>query len=75
MGHPHNSAAPHIMCVTGPSQGNAVPLTKRGPSAGLRRVSEAYARNRYSETLEKGRGGADRVRSQMGDKQACNIFV
>ena len=69
MGHPHNSAAPHIMSVTGPSQGNAVPFTtidKRGPSAGSQRVSEAYARNRYSETLEKGRGGADRVRSQMG---------
>ena len=63
------------MFVTGPSQGDAVPFTtidKRGPSAGSRRVSEAYARNRYSETLGKGEAG---IHSQMGDKQACNIFV
>lgn len=58
MGGPHNSTVPHIMFVTGPSQGDALPFTaidKRGPSAGSRRVRKAYyTRNRYSETLEKG---------------------
>ena len=57
MGGPHNSTVPHIMFVTGPSQGDTVPFTvidKRGPSAGSLRVSKAYyTRNRYSETLEK----------------------
>ena len=78
MGHPHNSAAPHIISVTGPSQGNAVPFTTmtRGDPVPDRRESVRLmlgigTRRRW----RKGEAGQIGYARRWGDKQACNIFV